>query len=237
MTPPGPDRSRGWFLLAAAAALAFLVLTVLVGTHTTQDLDVAARDHFRPDDVWGTTQVRVDVIVEGLKPRNLAPLLVLVALAVSLRRGSWRPAVYAVVLAGVAGSLTLLVKHLLERADPHHEMSAVGGSYPSGHMVSVLICLGGTFLLVQERPRWWAWVLVGLVDLAMGLSLLLQAAHWLTDVVGGLLLGVTVLATAIGWRASASGDLLVEGREGRSRQRAVETGLRAPGRSGGAHSP
>ena len=63
-------------------------------------------------------------------------------------------------------------------------MSAVGGSFPSGHMVSVLVCLGGALLVVQQRPRWWEWVLVGLVDLAMGLSLLLQAAHWLTDVVG-----------------------------------------------------
>lgn len=237
MTSLGPDRSRGWFVLAAVAAVAFLVLTVLVATDATQDLDVDARDYFRPDDVWGTTQIRVDVIVEGLKPRNVAPLLVLVAVAVSLRRKSWRPAVFAGLLAGVAGVLTMLTKVILERPDPHDDMSAVGGSFPSGHMVSVLICLGGALLVVQQRPRWWEWVLVGLVDLAMGLSLLLQAAHWLTDVVGGLLLGVAVLAAAIGWRGTARGGWVDEGRPRRTRQRAVGTGPRAPGRTGGAHSP
>ena len=199
MTSPGPDRSRRRYGLAAAAAAAFLVLTVLVATHATKDLDVAARDYFRPDDVWGQTQMRVDVIVEGLKPRNMVALLALVTAATSLRRRSWRPTAYAALLAGVTGGLTLLTKLALERSDPHQEMTAVGGSYPSGHMVSVLVCLGGSVLLVHSRSHWWEWLVVGLVALAMGFSLLFQAAHWLTDVLGGTLLGLVIVAVASGW--------------------------------------
>jgi membrane-associated phospholipid phosphatase len=199
VTSPGPDRPRGRFVLATVAAAAFLVLTVLVAVDATQDLDVAARDWFRPDDVWGRTQIRVDVVVEGLKPRNLAAVLVLVAAVVSLRRRSWRPAAYAALLAGVAGGLTFLTKLALERSDPHHEMTAVGGSYPSGHMVSVLVCLGGSLLVARRCSHWWEWLVVGLLTLAMGLSLLFQAAHWLTDVVGGGLLGIVVVAVASAW--------------------------------------
>ena len=33
----------------------------------------------------------------------------------------------------------------------------------------------------------------------MGASLLLQAAHWFTDLLGGVLLAVTILAAASGW--------------------------------------
>ncbi len=231
MTSPGADRSRGPFLLAAASAVAFLVLTVLVATHATQHLDVAARDRFRPDDVWGTTQMRVDLIVEGLKPRNLLPVFALVVAVCCLRRRSWRPAVHAAVLACVAGALTMLTKVLLERPDPHHEMSAVGGSFPSGHMVSVLIFLGGALLVLQRRPPWWEWLLVGLVDLAMGLSLLLQAAHWLTDVVGGALLGVAVLATAVALRGTTSAGPVDDGWGRGSRRRAAGTGPGGPGRT------
>ena len=200
MSPTQPDRSRVLFVLAAVAAAAFIVLTVLVAAGATRDLDVAARDHFRPHDVWGTTQMRVDVLVEGLKPSKVVPLLALVTVVACVRNRSWRPAVYAVLLAGVAGTLTMITKVVVERPDPHQDMTAVGGSFPSGHTVAVLVCLGTALLLLQERPRWWEWVAVGLVGLAMGLSLLLQAAHWFTDVLGGLLLGLVVLATAVGLR-------------------------------------
>jgi len=200
VTPSRPDRSRGLFVLAAVAAAAFVVLAVLVAAHATQDLDVAIRNRFRPHDVWGTTQMRVDVIVEGLKPSKMVPLLALVAVVACVRHRSWRPAVYAALLAGVAGTLTIVTKVIVGRPDPHQDMTAVGGSFPSGHTVTVLVCLGCAILLLQERPRWWEWVVVGLVGVAMGLSLLLQAAHWFTDVVGALLLGVAVLAAAVGLR-------------------------------------
>ena len=227
MTPSRPDRSRGLFVLAAVAATAFVVLAVLVATHATQDLDVAARNHFRPHDVWGTTQMRVDVIVEGLKPSKMLPLLALVAVVACVRARSWRPAAYAALLGGVTGALTMLTKVIVERPDPHQDMTAVGGSFPSGHTVTVLVCLGGAILLVQELPRWWEWAVVGLVGVAMGLSLLLQAAHWFTDVLGGLLLGLTVLAAAVGLRLRGT-DLPLRG-GGSGRQALVGTSGRTAG--------
>jgi membrane-associated phospholipid phosphatase len=210
VTPSRPDRSRGLFVLAAIAATAYVVLAVLVAAHATQDLDVAARNHFRPHDVWGTTQMRVDVVVEGLKPSKMLPLLALVAVVACVRSRSWRPAAYAALLAGVTGVLTMVTKVIVGRPDPHQDMTAVGGSFPSGHTVTVLICLGGAILLLQERPRWWEWAVVGLVGVAMGLSLLLQAAHWFTDVLGGLLLGLAVLAAAVGLRVRGT-DLPLRG--------------------------
>lgn len=214
-----PDRSRGLFVLAAVAAAAFVVLTLLVAADATRHLDVAARDHFRPHDVWGTTQMRVDVVVEGLKPSKMVPLLALVAVVACVRQRSWRPAAYAGLLAGVTGALTMVTKVIVERPDPHQDMTALGGSFPSGHTVTVLICLGGAILLLQERPRWWEWAAVGLVGVAMGVSLLLQAAHWFTDVVGGLLLGLAVLAAAVGLRLRGT-DLPLRG--GGSRCQALD---------------
>lgn len=188
--------TRGPTILAIVSATAFVVLTLLVATHATERLDLAARDLFRPGDVWGPVQRRVDVVVEGLKPRNVAPLLVLVGVWASYRQSSWRPVVSVALIGCATAGLTLATKLLLERSDPHYEMSSATGSFPSGHVAVLLVCLGAAVLVLQARSRWWQWVVVALAAVGMGLSLLVQAAHWFTDVVGGTLLAVTVLAAA-----------------------------------------
>jgi membrane-associated phospholipid phosphatase len=154
------------------------------------------RDALRPGDEWGTTQERVDVLVEGLKPRNIAALLALFGGAVALWRRTWRPAVYVASVAVATGVLTLGVKFLLQRTDPHYEMTALGGSFPSGHTASVVVGFGLTVLVLRSRSRWWDWLAVAVVGAAMAFSLVAQAAHWFTDVVGGGVLGVLILAVA-----------------------------------------
>jgi membrane-associated phospholipid phosphatase len=76
-----------------------------------------------------------------------------------------------------------------------------GGSYPSGHIIAVVVCLGLVVLMTQPRARRWVWLVPALVGGLMGVCILVQAAHWSTDVVGGGLLAVGVLTavTASGW--------------------------------------
>lgn len=183
-------------MVAAVCTAAYLALTVLVLAHLTQGFDDAARELFRPGDEWGTAQRRADLVVEGLKPRNVAPLLAGVGIGASLYRRSWRPVAFGGLLGGVAVALTVATKVALSRPDTHGEVTWTGGSYPSGHTVAVLVASGGALLILRERRRWWEWVCVALVGCGMGLALLLQAAHWFTDVAGGLLLATAVLATA-----------------------------------------
>jgi membrane-associated phospholipid phosphatase len=189
-------RAGGPVALAAACVLALGMLGALVATEVTQGLDVAVRDALRPGDEWGTTQVRVDVLVEGLKPRNVAVLLVLFGLAAALWRRSWRPAVYVAAVVVVTVVSTLAVKFALERTDPHHEMTALGGSFPSGHTASLVVGLGLVVLVLRRSARCWDWLAVAVVGAAMAFSLVVQAAHWFTDVVGGSLLAVAILALA-----------------------------------------
>lgn len=173
---------------------AFAVLTLLVEIGATRLVDVAARDFFRPDDVWGPVQIRVDTVVEGLEPARVLPVYAALVTLLAWSRRSWRPMVHALALLAAAGLPALLVKRTMARTDPHGDLSSIG-SFPSGHVLVLLVCLAGAVLLVRQEPRWWQWALVAMVDLAMAGSLLLQAAHWLTDVVGGALLGVAALAS------------------------------------------
>ncbi len=182
-------------MLACAAATALLVLTVVVRLGVTRPLDAAVRQWARPDDVWGSLQIRADVIVEGLRPTSTLLLTAVVVAAVGLGRRSVRPVLVTAGTALLMIAVTVGLKLLLHRPDPHGALSDHGGSFPSGHTVTVVVCTGLlTLMLVPDRHRW-RWLVPLLLGPLMGVALLLQAAHWLTDVVGGALVGVTILAT------------------------------------------
>jgi membrane-associated phospholipid phosphatase len=118
-------------------------------------------------------------------------------------------------IGGSAVVLTSVVKLILGRPDANGQVAAHSGSFPSGHTVGVLVCLGGSLLVVRERTRWWEWVVVGLVGLAMGTALLVERAHWFTDVVGGALLATALLAVASQSRLRRPGPDHDAGRPGK----------------------
>lgn len=189
-------RSRGLLLLALSSTAAFLVLSVLVATGVTQELDDSARQLFRPDDVWGANQLLVGNVVDGLAPPVALALLALAGTVAAGRARSLRPLGYVVLLTAVAVVLTIASKTVLHRPDPHGGMTSIGGAFPSGHMLVLLISLVGALVLLRAQSRWWAWCAVALVELTMAVSLLVLATHWLTDVGGGVLLGLTALSLA-----------------------------------------
>ena len=165
-------------------------------------MDEWAKSFFRPREEWGRLQVQVDVLVEGLRPRNSAALLILGTVLVAARR-RWsftcRCACAAVV--GATGTaLTLGLKAAVGRVDTHGEVGPTGGKLP--HTPATSSCCswppGCLALLLRQRPGRMAWFLVGLAAGTMAWALLVQTAHWLTDVVGALLIGVLVLSVAQG---------------------------------------
>lgn len=175
---------------------AFLVLSLLVAAHVTRRVDARASEWFRPHDEWGRVQVLLMPVIDALEPRRVLVLLALVGAGVSIRRASLGPAARAALLGTATAALTLATKFALQRPDTKWELTALGGSYPSGHVVALIVALGGCLLILRRHARWWHWPVLGLVVGVMAAALLFTDAHWLTDVVGGSFLGVAVLATA-----------------------------------------
>jgi membrane-associated phospholipid phosphatase len=202
-------------VLAWASGGALLVLAFLVHLGLTRPLDEAVRQWARPDDTWGLLQVRVDVIVEGLRPPLALLLTAGVAAAVSLARRSARPLLVTAATTILLVAVTVGIKLLLHRPDPHGALSDHGGSFPSGHTATVVTCTGVlTLLLASGGRRWLRWSAPLLLGTLMAAALLVQAAHWGTDVVGGGLEAVMVLTTmlALGadrWCAPAPPPLAV----------------------------
>lgn len=193
---PQPPPHRRTILVGVLAGAALVALSVGVGAGGTVALDDWARELFRPGDEWGRLQIQVDVIVEGLRPRNTLALLALVSALAALWHRAWWPVGRVAVVGGAGIAMTLALKAVVGRADTHGELGTLGGSYPSGHVVALLLLAGCTALLLWEHPGRLAWSLVGAMGLVMAWALMVQTAHWLTDVVGAVLIGVVVLSAA-----------------------------------------
>ncbi len=113
------------------------------------------------------------------------------------------------------------LKDLYERPRPPGSLIGTSGfAFPSGHAVAgAVTAVGLVVCLLPPGPRRWAWeVRAATFAALMALSRTYLAAHWLSDVLGGALLGVTL---AVGCPA-----LLVELRDRRTRAPANRSGHR-----------
>lgn len=198
MTPA--DRWQVDRVLTVGCLVALVVLTALVAAGTTQPFDDAARDFFRPGDQWTTVQVRADHVVELFQPITMLTVLAVAGLAEATRSRSVRPVMFLALVSGTAMAVTLTVKFVVARPDPHGELSAIGGAFPSGHVMAVLLCLGAIAMLLGESVSWRVRSLVLTAGIVMGVALLVTGAHWLTDVLGGAFVASLVL----GWASRLS---------------------------------
>lgn len=123
--------------------------------------------------------------------------LAIVALMLVLRRP--KAALFTVVAALASVGVVQLLKQLFGRMRPEDILVLSDfGSYPSGHVANAAT-IAVTFILLF--PRLWAWLAgVGTV-LLMAWSRTLLGAHWLSDTLGGALVGVAV--TLLVWTFAA----------------------------------
>jgi membrane-associated phospholipid phosphatase len=220
---PGPE---GPALLAARSREAALGTVVVV---LTAGVFAAVGDHGtlasiqRLDDAW------LRLMISGQAPPLTAiakvfnilglvyvtlPVRIAVAGFLALRRRWWNLARFtaAVVLSEV---LIGVLKGIYERARPPESLVVTtGASFPSGHAVAAsATVVAAVIALVPpgRRRAWWALAAVAF-SILMGFSRAYLGAHWLSDAVAGILLGIScavVTALMIGqiqWR--------VEGRQG-----------------------
>jgi membrane-associated phospholipid phosphatase len=128
------------------------------------------------------------------------PVRLVVAGFLAVKRRWWHLTAFvsAVVLSEAAiGTL----KTVYDRPRPAGSLVEVsGGSFPSGHALAAsATAVAIVIALFPEGPRryWWGAVAVAF-SLLMGLSRTYLAAHWLSDSIGGILLGTSIaLGTAV----------------------------------------
>jgi undecaprenyl-diphosphatase len=149
------------------------------------------------------------------------PVRVAIAGFLAYRRRWWHMTAF---VAAVVASEACIgpVKNLYDRPRPPGPLVATSGSsFPSGHAVAASVTAVATVIALfpegKSRYRWGA--LAVAFSMLMGLSRAYLRAHWLSDVVAGVLLGTGCALTAA---------VIVHAmRTRRERSRATGTTLRA----------
>lgn len=101
---------------------------------------------------------------------------------------------YSVIAAVLSAGVVQLLKNLFGRARPEDILvQSDFGSFPSGHVANAAT-LAVTLIVIfgLTRGRWWVWVVGAAYIVAMALARTYLGAHWITDTIGGALIGIAV---------------------------------------------
>ena len=224
------DPAQRYGLRLTLVGIAVVVVAVPFATLTFQVIDQGPLTRFdgrladalnqwvngRPD------SIRVLEAVSLLaKPITL---YIVVALAVGLlwSPGRRRICIFLVATSLGGGIVDTLVKIAVDRPRPvvdHPISEAVGKSFPSGHAMSATVTYGALLValwpLIPERWRPRALLATIVLILAVGTSRLFLGLHFVTDVIGGYLLGLAWLSGAVAafsaWRHDREVEQVVLG--------------------------
>lgn len=133
--------------------------------------------------------VSVSVFLEVLG--GIIPMVAVGGIGVVLflvMRRPWSALTYGggLILAELIAAVLKVVVHRPRPMDSLTDMTM--GAYPSGHTVAAAAVVVALALIFRRR---WVWALAILYIVVMSLSRTYLEAHWLTDTIGGALLGAS----------------------------------------------
>jgi membrane-associated phospholipid phosphatase len=192
--PPAPDvRWRDRLFFAGYYLIAFVALGLVVSYRLPSPIDVFARPY-----AGHGVPIAKALTVFGTFPvyTTISALLLVVGF---LKRDLLRPVLISIVTLLAAWQVSDACKTLYHRPRPnywfgYHEPSY---SYPSGHATLVIAFYGfwTAVAWASDLPvavKRWVRLAFAALAIAIGWARLALGAHYVTDVIGGYLLGATM---------------------------------------------
>ena len=195
---PGPTARRWLGPTALAVFVLFAIQTYLVVSNSLLSIDVQLTA-FIQSISWGPVVYALDLLNASAGIwQVLIGLVAVVVLFVVERRAGWLMAI-----GSISSLLDNVIKLVISRQRPPADLVHIlnpttGYSYPSGHAVFFTwMAFMLAFALaprVNPRLRPVLWIAAGLVIVLTCIARVWAGAHWPSDVIGGVLLG-------LGWSA------------------------------------
>ncbi|OXR42899.1 hypothetical protein B7C42_04785 [Nocardia cerradoensis] len=165
----------------------------------------------------GTATAWARAITEIGSPIGVAASAVVVSGMLAWRRRSAAPAVFVLGTVGFAAGVGTLTKLVVARSRPPavlHLMAESDFSFPSGHITATTALVAAVLVVsMSTRPGFVrtaaATVSAVVIVAVVAATRLYLGVHWLTDVVGGAMLGTAVTlasATVLLWISRSAGD-------------------------------
>lgn len=189
---PGIRLGVGLGLVAAAALVGVLIAAGILAEPNPLDAWWSAISTQMRSPVTVSIALVLNALGRGLVASLVVPLVLVVALVIARRPGT---ALVLVVATAATWGVTRILKSVVARDRPEDMLvESDFGSFPSGHASNAAV-IATVFFLVM-RSAWVRIVAVGYVA-AMMWSRPLLGAHWATDVVAGVLVGVGVALVVV----------------------------------------
>ena len=179
---------RGMLILTAACFAAMAGAVLLAGAHPA---DAAARDSLLRFNSPVVTAI-MRVITQLGHAWVLAPATALLLVVFAEARARWWVWIGMMLLAPIAEAT---FKALIGRPRPFDPSFG----FPSGHATAAAAFFGAVIYLAGSlRPpaRTWVRALAGLAIILVAMSRVMLRAHWPSDVIGGIALGLALASAA-----------------------------------------
>lgn len=191
---PGEVRiARLWWVVSSIGALVFVILLAAVIFYRESDKPFGFEVEWMGElvkaraPVWTIPALVFNWVGGGISSIVFVPLTIIGALLIWRR--PWASLYYAIA-AVTSVTLVTIIKNIVGRPRPTEILVQPDfGSFPSGHSANAALIATALGIVFW---RTWIWITGTVYTLLMMLSRTYLGAHWISDTVGGMLVGAAV---------------------------------------------